>query len=339
MERTLARPAGASPLLAREQTDAAFFDDIDLLRLLGGDFRRVTTVLAGVEGTSALQATITLGGDEAREATWTVAAGDATAWRLTLLGSRGTAVLSGRTEGPIELTLQDRRIEVAAVDPVERCVRLFLQRCSDAASAEGFDPLAPRWDDYVRAYDLLEAANRSIRRRRTIDLQFESTSERSQFKTQMATIGCGVLVWTMLGVFAGLALGKFLDPREPLERRASAAGTVLWGSDFPDGVADPDREALRRVLAGVDRDGKSGIVLIEASEGPPGASLDDQRKQAVTAAIAHDRNPDQVPQVDVRPLHGEWFRRVMLGVWGVVFAPLGIFLVLQLLISVTRGRR
>ena len=52
---------------------------------------------------------------------------------------------------------------------------------------------------------------RSIRRRRTIDLHFESTSERTQFKTQMTALGCGVLGYLFFGLIAYLLVGELLD--------------------------------------------------------------------------------------------------------------------------------
>jgi hypothetical protein len=59
----------------------------------------------------------------------------------------------------------------------------------------------------VRAFELVEAAHRSRVRRRTIDLYFDTPSERSNFKTQMTAIGCGVLMFTLLGMLLTLALG------------------------------------------------------------------------------------------------------------------------------------
>src|SRR5690606_11836000 len=58
-------------------------------------------------------------------------------------------------------------------------------------------PAGPTWNEWLRACETVDAARRSWKRRRTIDLHYETTSERSQFKTQMTAIGCGVLMLTL----------------------------------------------------------------------------------------------------------------------------------------------
>ncbi len=88
------------------------------------------------------------------------------------------------------------------------------------------------WADAVRAFDLLDAARRSLKRRRTVELQFESTSERSQFKTHMTTIGCGLLLFTMFGLIGLLFAGRMLDPRDAQQKQSEVAGFVLRESDF-----------------------------------------------------------------------------------------------------------
>ena len=60
--------------------------------------------------------------------------------------------------------------------------------------------------------ELVEATQQSIRRRRTVDLYFDMTSERSQFKTQMAALGCGVLMLTLFLLVVVLMLGQMLSP-------------------------------------------------------------------------------------------------------------------------------
>jgi hypothetical protein len=50
-----------------------------------------------------------------------------------------------------------------------------------------------------------------VRRRRSIDIYFETQSERSQFKTQMTAIGCGVLCLTLVAVIVLLMIGALFD--------------------------------------------------------------------------------------------------------------------------------
>src|SRR5262249_2546998 len=71
------------------------------------------------------------------------------------------------------------------------------------------------WTDVLHAAEVVDAAQRSLDRRRTIELHHETLSERAIFKTQMAAMGCGVLMATLLLMLAYLAVGAFV----PLDSR------------------------------------------------------------------------------------------------------------------------
>jgi hypothetical protein len=62
--------------------------------------------------------------------------------------------------------------------------------------------------------ELVDAVERSIRRRRTIDVYFETPSERGIFKTQMTAVGCSLLVLTLLAVviYLGAAAALAIPP-------------------------------------------------------------------------------------------------------------------------------
>lgn len=99
----------------------------------------------------------------------------------------------------------------------------------------GPDDSLPTWTDAVRTFDLVDAVQRSIRRRRTIDLHFESMSERSQFKTQMTALGCGVLSLTTVGMVLLLLVGAIFDPRDVEQQRPRAPGSFsTWTTSKPD---------------------------------------------------------------------------------------------------------
>lgn len=339
MERIVAVMSGADALLTRDRIDTAFFDDVDLLRLFGGAINRVTTMLVGAQHDRAVQAIVTLGSDTAHEASWTLSSGDSPRWQLTLTGSKAVATLSQQQDKAIRLRIGDQDVPAATGNEtaIDECLREFLNRVQGTTSDKDRSLPVPDWSDYVQAYDILEGMNRSIRRRRTIDLQRESVSERNQFKSQMTAIGCGVLMWTFFGTMMGLMLGQFLDPRDPLERRAAAAGTILWEDDFSAGESTPQQSAIETVLIGLRQDQGEGIVLIEQSRSPADESLDIARRTAVQEQLQQISSLRVQSQVDVRVLQGRWFRRAMLVVWTIVFAPLGAYLLLQLLISFTRS--
>jgi predicted dehydrogenase len=206
MERTCATaPAGAA-LMSPADVDRALLADIDLLRDLGGEFDQITAVQIGTAPGGMALATVNLAGTKALQTTWSARGAAApSSWRLTAVGSRGSAVLSGGDD-PATLTLTTSQ---AGREPTSET------RAADFGPAvlAQFEAVAnrqrirPDWEDLVRGFELVEAAHRSRKRRRTIDLHFDTPSERSNFKTQMTAIGCGVLMFTLVGMLLTLALG------------------------------------------------------------------------------------------------------------------------------------
>lgn len=66
-------------------------------------------------------------------------------------------------------------------------------------------------DGYCTTLELSDAVDKSLRRRRTVDVYFDSGSERGVFKSQMTAIGCGVLTWLLLGMVAFLIVAQLFD--------------------------------------------------------------------------------------------------------------------------------
>jgi len=85
---------------------------------------------------------------------------------------------------------------------------------------------SPDWPDLLRATEIVEAAERSVRRRRTIDLHFETTSERSQFKTQMTAIGCGLMSMTLVSFVFLLMAGALFD-MHPMVMKFARVGIIV----------------------------------------------------------------------------------------------------------------
>ena len=72
--------------------------------------------------------------------------------------------------------------------------------------------------------ELAEAVEKSLRRRRTVDVHFDSGSERGVFKSQMTAIGCGVLMFMMFGMIAYLIVAQLKD----LPKWALHIARLLW---------------------------------------------------------------------------------------------------------------
>ena len=72
--------------------------------------------------------------------------------------------------------------------------------------------------------ELAEAVSKSLRRRRTVDVHFDSGSEKGVFKSQMTAMGCGVLTFMMLGMVAYLIVAQLV----PLPDTVLHILRILW---------------------------------------------------------------------------------------------------------------
>jgi myo-inositol 2-dehydrogenase/D-chiro-inositol 1-dehydrogenase len=211
------------PRLSLDDLARAFLVDLDLLRFLGGEYDQVTAIRSGEPpGDISLQ-TITLSGGGLPKAIWTAAPASTASWRATVIGDSGTATLAGNPQNGT-LTLESR---IAGQSPSTEETRFDLGNWQLSAAGgllESARRMAPgpelaaeeshppqTWDDFTRAAELFEAIERSIRRRRTIEIHFESHSERGQFKTHMTAAGCSLLTLTFLAVIAYLTAAALIE--------------------------------------------------------------------------------------------------------------------------------
>lgn len=213
-------PAGGQSSLSMDDLASAFLEDLDLLRLLGGEFDQVTAIRSGDPATGISLQSITLSGAGLPQAIWSATPGIEPAWKLQVVGDQGTARLEGETRlGRLSLEIPEPGgaplVERADFDSAAWCG--VIARASETPAAtpsralgEGRAPLAT-WDDFTRAAELFEAVERSLRRRRTIEIHFESHSERGQFKTHMTAVGCSLLTLTFFAVVAYLTAASLIE--------------------------------------------------------------------------------------------------------------------------------
>ncbi len=210
-----------APLLPPTETvDQILLEDIDLMRQFGGDYNRVTALRSGLAPTHA---TVTLAGDKCPKATWSIKA-TSTQFRghLTITGDFGTAILSMDQHGStLELQPVDTAPIIIETAPNIDAGSDVLQRFEMAVTGKQVDP---DWTDATHAFEIIDAARRSDEKRRTIDVQFETTSERAIFKTQMTAIGCGVLVLTFVGLVLYLLVASLFELNQTVLRVAR----FLW---------------------------------------------------------------------------------------------------------------
>ena len=329
MERSVACGASFSPATA----EAAWLQDADLLRTLAGrDYRRVTAIHSGLTPSGISTASVGLSGEAVPDAMWAFRGGAVSRAELTVTTERGASVLLWEGTAAPTLTINCHAVEMPSVT--------LASLIGGVAEADQLPVGVTLWSEAVRAFDLLDAARRSLLRRRTVELQFESTSERSQFKTHMTTVGCGLLLYTMFGLIGILFVGRMFDPRDTQQKQSEVAGFVLTEEAFFSddssgtqyGLSPRGRETLTGVIENYER--RSATILIEGVP-EPADSLGNQRRSVVIQELTAANLVDVEVRTLVRPLRGVWFKRGMVLAWLILFLPLGIFLVIQILIGVT----
>ncbi len=203
---------GPSATGALPQTDvnAALLPDLDLLRWLSGDYDQVTALRTGAAHDAVLMQTVTLAGRGLPEANWHIqSTTGAEVSRLTVHAERGRAVVE---RDPLlnEWVLTEAN-GAKVVGNRTDSARVLLD---DFAASLAGNASPVEWPELVKVFESLDATQRSVTRRRTIELHFEPMSERAAFKTQMTAMGCGVLVATLLLLLAYLAVAS-LVPQSP----------------------------------------------------------------------------------------------------------------------------
>ena len=298
--------------LTEVEINAASIDDIDLLQWLGGRYDQVTALRSGQTEQGCSQATLTLAGTGLPDATWTARRGSADVWRLTVETERG----------PITL---------------DRSANSQASAALIAAFVAGDAVNAPDWSDAVRVFDVLDAAKRSLRRRRTIDLHFETLSERQQFKTQMTAIGCGMLLLTLVLMLALLGLGAMLESRDRAVRDAEAVGLFLKESDFESQTTELTAAAASRLDGMAERlKEEPRSAYLESSCTPPNPDLDQLRRAKIAERLANLGVEAANHRTLLAAAHStgwDTLMRVLRLAW---LAPLLLFLLLQGLISVAK---
>jgi hypothetical protein len=286
-----------------------FFQDADLLRSLVGDYEELIAVpIAGGAGGINSQ-TLTFTGAGKPTAVWSVRSGTEFSWKMIVDRPDGARTIEQMAPG-------------------------VWQSAGSSVDVSQKAGVVAVWNDVLRAFDYVSAMRRSIRRRRVIDLDAESLSEKSQFKTLMSATGCGLMLLTLMGVVALLTAGALFDPRETLQRNTESAGLVVRSVDFVEGSSElrPEAQARLQPAMGQMRHNTFPVWL----EPTGTAEVDQSRREELLRRMIAVGTPNPAARLEVRPLRGVWFSSVMTLAWIVLFLPLGVFLAVQFLIILTR---
>jgi predicted dehydrogenase len=325
------------PLLSTNQLDDALLHDADVLRSIGGEYSRVSAVLAGSVGERVAAATATLSGDQLPEAAWTArASAHGPAWTLAIASELGEITVTPAGETP-RFHVQADRIALPEVSRAEdlafdegTAVLNLIEHAQSSKAALG-------WTELVRAFEVVDAARTSVRRRRAIDLHFETTSERNIFKSQMTAAGCLVLLLTLFGVLFLLLAMPLFDLRSRVQVEAERSNAIVRLREFHSGTARLTAEGDAHVKELAPRmNGNRFPVLVEQAPQPGAADLDRRRRDAVVNALKQDGEQDAGERTQVGPIVGEWYPHLLRIVRVLAFAPLALFLLLQAMLFLTR---
>jgi hypothetical protein len=206
------RVAGAG----REEVLAHFARDAELLAAVAGDVKRITAIGPASDGTSfaSLQVQMTSGASASLR--WSVgfAAAGAVVLEMSLLGEKGVIkihIADGPQNGvPIwQLeTIGDNSLkqqQVAEYDPAGAAI-VRLSVAVDIPRAER-RPGVSTWDAATRAMEVVDAAELSLQKGRTIEVFQQQLTERLAFRGTMAAIGCGLLLVAFAAVVVATLLG------------------------------------------------------------------------------------------------------------------------------------
>ena len=343
LERSL--PAGDGASLTVPQIDAALFGDVALLRSLGGDYNRITAVRStGGSGCAISLATVTLGGDGLAEATWSAHAGNP-AWTLEVTGSRGSATLAFQPD-LLTATLAvktnsqpDSGEEQSAQQASQEFQSdgLSLGEAQLAAILQPADEQRTGWAEMTRTMETVEATHTSVRRRRTIDLFFETTSERSIFKSQMTALGCGLVLLTLAMLVGFLILGAMLDSRSLVQRNAEADGRVLTVAEFqPESPAlsESGESRLKELSRHMARSPEPVFIMPDGQATTDG--LDVARVGAVIDYFTDAGQPKSALYVEIASVPHPATLLLLTVLKYLWIAPLVLFLLLQSLIGLAK---
>jgi myo-inositol 2-dehydrogenase/D-chiro-inositol 1-dehydrogenase len=179
----------------------AFARGVDVLRALLGDFETLTAS-GDPEGPDPRHdLTVRLRSRDGRLAELRATSGPEPAAHLTVTGANGSLSLAYDAAATTHARLMRRPGD----DPGET----FAWSPHVAMLEALGTPAAPTLDDGIRAMELTEAARRSLRRRRTVDVRPAPLSEEAAFKASMATNGCllllgSVVLFTLASTARGL---------------------------------------------------------------------------------------------------------------------------------------
>jgi hypothetical protein len=173
--------------ISRSDVDRHLLMDLDLLTWQVGPRSRVTTLRSGEADQRMRRQTVTLAGEGVPEIVWSIEPSvDETVTAECRFHTGGKSILYREASG------------------------IWNGEKPDLTPSSPPSPFAAAvpWTAAITAFELLDAVEHSLERKRTIELHREAVSERAIFKTQMAAWGCGILILTLFLMVAFLMVAS-----------------------------------------------------------------------------------------------------------------------------------
>ncbi len=186
-----------------------FARGVDVLRALVGEVEALTASGEPPGEHPGLELVVQLRSADGHRAELRAWAGAPEPARLSLLGARGSLILEFDPgfDRPARLVRRvlDRPEESTELSPWDPHEAIFSVLASSRGRRGAALLPSPNLLDGTRAMELTEAAARSLRRGRTVDLHYEAISEESTFKSVMTSTGCVIILIALFIVPIALA--------------------------------------------------------------------------------------------------------------------------------------
>ena len=198
------------PDRSRETVLRQLAQDVDLVRVLGGDPQRLGT-LGGTPDTAWPTLAVEFTGSAQAPVRWSVGRGSPPALLVTLVQERGSTCVTipsddsaWRWDGPATAAPPT----VALFDRGAVMLERLRMACSQATDPSAPTAIPPAdWADAARSIELAETVPRSLAKGRAIDLHQEEFSEIGTFKGTMASLGCGIVLAALFVLILAALVG------------------------------------------------------------------------------------------------------------------------------------
>lgn len=197
----------------REVVLAHFARDVQLARTLVGELTHLSAMASGSGDPDYANLMVQMSGPGKVLVRWNVAFEEPATSQptsratLTLVGqnAKATIRMPAHAQG-WSLTVESQGL--AEELPLgER--DLTAEHLARIVKAVGGSSQSPTWMDACRTMELADAVDRSIERRRTIELHYDEHTEQDSFKGIMSGAGCFLLLGAILAAIVGSAAGNF----------------------------------------------------------------------------------------------------------------------------------